>query len=241
MSPRALLVAFVFAGCAIPAPGGAERDTAHYEIRTDAPEPALAGEVARAAEHAHLALAPLFGAEPGGTFPIVVFRDPIAFNRSLSPALRDRGFVGECGSQFALVYWPDDVRGKDTLAHELVHHFAAELLPELTYWKDEGLAKALAPKRGAGCVDWLAAVEGMNERELRSHVRQLEVLPEGGDYTLRCLVAAAVVRYGLETQGWPDLSGLVAWKPDVDGFVRWLRRRPRGGASRFPAVWDSQD
>lgn len=228
--------ALLLAGCAIPEPRGATLATANYEVRTDAPRPPFAAQVADAAEHAHTALAEAYGGAPQGTFPVVVYQDRVAFDEQLSPTLKDKGFVGECGDRFALVFWPDEVRGQDTLAHELVHHFNAKLLPDLPYWLDEGLAKALAPKRIHG--DWISAVTQLSDDDLRARVRSLAELPDGDDYALRCLVAAALVRHGLETQGFASVVSIRSWQPDTEAFLRWLRaRRNASTARRFAPVW----
>ena len=43
---------------------------------------------------------------------------------------------------------------------------------------------------------------------------------------LRAQVSAAVVRWGLETQGWRDLREAAGFRPNVGEFLRWLRCDP---------------
>ncbi|HZU95724.1 MAG TPA: hypothetical protein VFF73_03380 [Planctomycetota bacterium] len=222
-------------GCTTPEPRGTSAESAHYEIRTDQGSARFSRSVAQAAEQAHAALKRLYGDEPVSSFPVVVYTDQRAFEEQLAPALRAKGFVGECEDHYALVLWRDDDKGKDTLAHELVHHFNAELLPDIPYWLDEGLAKALAPKRTAG--DWLEAVATLREDELRARLRTLDSLPEGEDYSVRCLVAAAVVRFALETGDLADVRALEKWKLRPDDFLKWLRGRRGNLSKRFQPVW----
>jgi len=225
----------VLVGCSLPEPRGARSETAHYQVRTDG-DAALAARAGAAAERAHAALREAYGDSPESAFPLIVYGDRAAFDRELSPELRARACVGECGERFALVFWPDDKDGEDTLAHELVHRFDAALLPGLPFWLDEGLAKALAPKRSEG--DWRAALAQLTDDELRARVRSLETLPEGGDYALRCIVAACLVRHGLETAGLASLTQLRSWRPDVEAFLRWLRAPPREPLrGRFAPLW----
>jgi hypothetical protein len=240
MSALRLLLGFivVFSGCSIPSPGGVSSETSHYEIRTDVAEPPFAARVSQEAEACHAVLAQAFGSEPTRAFPVVVYRSRRAFNASLSSQLQDRGFIGECGDRYALVYWGDDARGRDTLAHELVHHFSAELMPGLPYWADEGLAKALAPKQSA--ARWIETVNELSDAEICSQLRGLARLPEGPDYALRCMVAAALVRFGLETETWPDVRALGRWEPDHARFLRWLRSRKWVVSKKFPPVWGNQ-
>jgi hypothetical protein len=232
-----LLVSVVAAtGCTTPEPRGTSAESAHYEIRTDQGSARFSRSVAQAAEQAHAALKRLYGDEPVKPFPVVVYTDQVAFEEQLAPALRAKGFVGECEDRYALVLWRDDDKGKDTLAHELVHHFNAELLPDIPYWLDEGLAKALAPKRSAG-GDWLEAVSALSDGELHARLRTLGSLPEGEDYSVRCLVAAAVVRFALETADLADVRRLEKWKLRPDDFVKWLRGRRGNLSKRFQPVW----
>ena len=225
-------------GCSIPSPGGLSTESPHYLVRTDETRPPFADVVSREAEQCHAVLAHAFGAEPAKPFPVLVYKSRRDFNANLSSQLQDRGFIGECGNRFALVYWGDDVRGRDTLAHELVHHFAAELMPGLPYWADEGLAKALAPKQCAS--HWIETVNELSDAEIFSQIRGLKELPAGPDYALRCMVAAALVRFGLETEAWPNVRELAHWKPDHEKFLVWLRSRRWISSKRFPPVWSNQ-
>ncbi len=225
-------------GCVAPRPQGAEGATAHYEVRTDDPDPELTRQVVRVAEQVHATLARDYGAEPAGELPLIVYRQRANFDRELAPSLKDRGFVGQFGEGYVLVYWPDDVSGKETLAHELVHRFNAALAPDLPYWLDEGLAKALAPKRAHG--DWLAALADMSDDELRERIRSLGALPAGEDYALRCLVAAGVARFALDAEEIKTVRELRGYKADAARFIRWLRRRRVAHPDRFPSVLGSE-
>jgi hypothetical protein len=54
-------------------------------------------------------------------------------------------------------------------------------------------------------------------------------------YSERSSVAAALMRFGMETQGWRDLGQARGWQPDAWAFLRWLR----GGAhtaERFAGI-----
>jgi hypothetical protein len=232
--PLVFVGASLAVGCVTPRPKGAEGATTHYEVRTDDPDPELTRQVSRTAEQVHAALARDFGAEVAGGLPLIIYRQRQNFDRELAPSLKDRGFVGQFGEGYVLVYWPDEVSGKETLAHELVHRFNASLAPDLPYWLDEGLAKALAPRRAHG--DWLSALADMSDDELRDRIRSLESLPAGEDYALRCLVAAGVARFALDSEEIRTVRELRGYRADAARFLRWLRGTRVAHPDRFPPV-----
>jgi hypothetical protein len=202
-------------------------------VRTDS-TPETARAAVDAAERAHAALVQAYGTDLAGEpFTLFVFTDRTAFEHELSEAVRSKGLTGECRAGYALVFWPNKRSGEDTLAHELVHRFNATLLPKIPFWIDEGLAEALAPKREYG--DWLTYAALLDADQLRARVRSLDALPEGDDYATRCLVGAAVVRFGLQTGGFADVRSIRSWKPDTEAFLAWMRG-PRS-EKNFPSIW----
>jgi hypothetical protein len=70
------------------------------------------------------------------------------------------------------------------------------------------------------------------ERRLRRYLDPETTLDRHG-YEL----AAALVRFGIETEGWSNLQELAGWSPDAKRFVAWLAEVPRPGFhARLPAI-----
>lgn len=70
------------------------------------------------------------------------------------------------------------------------------------------------------------------ERRLRRYLDPETTLDRHG-YEL----AAALVRFGIETEGWTTLHDLSTWSPDPERFVAWLAEVPRPGFhERLPAI-----
>jgi hypothetical protein len=225
----------VLAGCAAAGTARTERTSEHYSLQADRADDAFLALAASDCERVHAVLARAYGAAPRDRYTVRVDRTRAVFDGALGDTAKGHGIVGECQKEFAIVYWPDRERGEDRLAHELVHHFDAELLPELPFWQDEGLAKALAPRREA--QDTVTTLAALPDDELRALVRSLPSLPAGEDYPLRCLVAAAVVRFALDTQRLETVRELRGFEPDPDRFLRWLRRPRPPSPARFAPVW----
>jgi len=237
-----LAVVVALGGCSCLPDWKAEPDavTAHFRVRTvTSRDPALARHVGALAEGYRTALAGLFGVNPGTerALPILVYTDPAAYTDARSCVDLDEhvpgftiSFVGE-EERFACVRWIEEGWSSRTLVHELVHEFTARTLPkDLPTWKDEGLAAALA--HGVDDLTthdthlWrcpVLACSRLADDELRVMI--------GEAMRSRAVVytnaAGALVRFGLETGGWADARSIVAWEPDVDAFLEWIRSTPR--------------
>lgn len=82
-------------------------------------------------------------------------------------------------------------------------------------------------------VTRLAACKDERIRELLASLPSWDEA-DPRDAALRSDVAAAAVRFGLETQGWPDVRAAATFRPDPDAFLAWLRGSPTH--ARFPPV-----
>jgi hypothetical protein len=248
-----IAILVVLVGCHIaPDPGGAHREGPRYRVLTDTSDVAFASSVLQCAEHTHEQLASYFrhdvSREP---FSMVVFTSHDSarrvFDDEFGPGRADTiGGFCNAADRYAVIDWSCDT----ALVHELVHRFVAETVPRIVLsWKDEGLACALAvidPLAHGGhfddgeiyCLDAYHPVwaHHMTEADLRARCAFLGECPVCRDVDdLR--VAAALARYGLETKGWQSVSEIDAWRPDIPGFVAWLRDiKPNTRFRRFSPI-----
>lgn len=245
LAPLTLAVA---ACSSTPEPHGASLETRRYSVLTDVADPELARRVGRLAERLHDQLAADFRGEPEeNPFRLVVCTQRAAFGRAVGRLdQRDPSAVqGLCEpAERIVVLWSDDASGAQALAHELVHRFVATLQPRAPSWVDEGLARALAlapnsPPPAMGLpprsddshpvvVRRLPDVEvwtRLDDLAARHFFPDADFLENAQNHdVMDCLVAAALVRYGLESQGWRDLRAIGAWNPDKRAFLEWLKK-----------------
>lgn len=231
------------AGCpSAPVGDGAETETAHYRFVSQALSAAAVEEVGRLAERDHARLADAFGVSPDALPPAFVEltqskRDFVAFARAMGmPAHGGYGswlewfgparVWGPAFVPYVSIWWRDRWAGQAILFHEQVHHFVAHAIGELPDWKNEGLAHSLAHS-GLGRGYARCPVEEVRDRtdpaELEASIDRLladDAPPASFD---DLMLAGALVRFGLETQGWTTLGSLASWRPDRAAFVAWLR------------------
>lgn len=256
-----LALAPILAGCSsAPELPGASHETRHYAVATDSPDPTFARRVGKLAERLHERLANDFGADPfEGGCPLLVCTDRAAFDRTLGTGKqRDpMAIQGSCQSGRVVVSWPDDVSGAQALAHELVHRFVAGRAPDAPGWVQEGLARALAlapnePPPAPGLpprsdLGHPVTARRMPDAELWARLDELpkhafradpDFLENALDHDVTdCAVAAALVRFGLETQGFRDLTAIAAWKPQKQAFLAWLKKiAPETAFEHFPPL-----
>lgn len=242
-----LSVSLLSSACAGPQLTGMSYRADHYRIVTDGEDIEFAKNVGLEAERIHRILAVYFKHE-GETSDC---RIQIATKFTSYKSLRKKSISsGEFHTGLfvfptILVSWTNTVRGREILAHELVHHFVEETMPDLEDWKNEGLALAL--EGSAVPVEQTIVWEGQLEATVKVrewpardyNVRSLRAMkPErlkvyfktlnafdkfSSDSTERHIIAL-VVRYGLETGKWSSLRDLKDWKPSFAGFEAWLRK-----------------
>lgn len=272
-------------GCrAIPDPGGPRIEVEGIEVRADSGGVAFVTSVAALSRSYLARIGRRLDVPEPAPLAIVVCRDAKAFTalkkhyRFRSGAKHVEGFYSETHA-VACLRWANDERGKECLAHELVHHVLKEALPGLPLFWSEGLAYELthslrSPDALMGAIfamvtedremepgeldavmarsqaqaDFVARgpklleecslkhVVGLSadvlEGRLRRYLDEDQSLDRDG-YQL----AAALVRYGIETQGWTSLRQLRGWRPSAGAFVAWLTAVPQPGFhERFPAI-----
>lgn len=252
----ALLLALVAAaGCAsIPDPGGVRAERGRIRVRTDGQDADFARACAELTEEYLAELTPRFGLVPDdlGEVTVLVCRTEEGFAAALGqyrPAMPASAIDGFTVDGFACVRWGSERRGRRALVHELVHVLVDRALPDLPPFWNEGLAYELthtlqanretpAPGgRGDGTARFVGAhpaeldgcglpwAVGRTPEDLAAALRRCE---EGEALDApSSRLAAALVRFGIETGGWQDLRELEDWEPDLTRFAAWLRQ-PEG-------------
>ncbi len=254
MSRTLWVTILLLAGCGAPELRGAAVDAEHVMIRTDADDMAFARRVADEAERMHRKLRRYFGGSPDRVLILTAtswstYQSICEF--SVSAGEYHHSWFTE---PYVINSWNGDLGGLKGMAHELVHHFVHSLVPETPLWLNEGIAEALEHSSGPlaggpeGALDaWscpLRRAEQVGKLAPRNLDRRLDRLFtfKGSwdgplvDGDLR-LLAALVVRFGMETQGWGTLRDAVEWMPDRAHFVRWLRGSPKTH-DHFPPLLD---
>ncbi len=252
-----LLLCVFSLGCsAFPALRGSRFATAHYDIHTDTPNPEFAFRVARLAEHFHHQLASYYGRGDTERIPLFIFTDRATFDEHKWTERSYGEFISHpLHGSFSLVYW-----STQTLAHELVHHFVESFDPDLPLWKNEGIAQALDHRAVQPPVSYGSLLDdgqliiahhspcpvdfarSLRDEEILALAEALPALEIDGDrYREKSQLGAAIVRFGLETQGWADLTALSAWEPDLRAFLVWLRSVDSGEESHraFPPLLET--
>ncbi len=245
-SLAACLLALAGSGCALPLiPQGATSRWGPVVVRTDTSDRAFAGRIARQARAQLATLRRTFGAEaPSAPCEVHVFTSRATFEQAYARLREHRGHASgfhvglSDGSCIAAVDWPTDAEGGVSLTHELVHHWVEQRLPDLPRFLNEGLAYELthtlliAADSDLGCgVHWALEV---GEDELRAAWRSREGQGLGAAHYA---LAAALIRFGIEAEGWRDLEALESWRPDLERFLSWLSTpAARAPHQRFPAL-----
>lgn len=237
----------LLSACSGPTLKGMSYRADHYQVVTDGDDLEFAKNVGLEAERIHKILAGYFNCE-GDTEEC---RVQIATKFDSYKSLRKKSISsGEFHTGFLvspniLVSWTNSTRGREILAHELVHHFVEETIPDLEDWKNEGLALALegsaVPLEQA--VIWegqseakvkvqrwpardhnIRGLRAMKRERLKVYFKTLNRFDKFSSDSVERHIIALVVRYGLETENWSSLQEIKDWQPSFEGFHRWLSR-----------------
>lgn len=237
----------ILANCtSIPEPGGSRFDTIHYQVSTDTFDTLFAEKAASLSEFFHEALTGYFGGAPEEPLPIVIYRDRQKFDATLPkdyPVKPDGIYFH---STYTKIYWRNDTQGMVRLAHELVHHFIHYFMSDVPHWKDEGIAYALAydiqpiqrfygwntrnPHIRLGLVYQrpfhcpVQETTRLSNGEIHSHFIELpDITNKVDNYARKVRTAAAMIRFGMETQHWSFIQEAKDWEPEMPAFLEWLR------------------
>jgi hypothetical protein len=222
-------------------------------IRTDVDDMAFARRVAAEAERMHGKLREYFGGTPDRVLILTAtswstYQSICEF--SVSAGEYHHSWFSE---PYVINSWTGELGGLKGMAHELVHHFVHSLAPKTPLWLNEGFAEALEhsstpPSGDAGALDaWACPLSRADQlgslapQALDRRLKRLFTFQGSWDGPLvdgdLRLLAALLVRFGMETQGWRTLKDGAEWKPDRIHFARWLRSEP-SEHGRFPPLLD---
>lgn len=278
MRPVPLLVVLVLcAGCrAIPDPGGPRFSDHRVEVRADRGGVAFVTSVAALSRSYLDRIGRQLGVDQPEPVAIVVCQSGEAFKavksryRFRKGAKHVEGFY-EPGNAVACLRWKNNQRGAECLAHELVHHLLAEVLPGIQIFWSEGIAYELThslrnPDALLGAIFEMVSESkpmkaGEFDRVMARSEAQAEFVARRPEILERCSLkygvgleaeevegrlrhyldeegpvdregyelAAAMIRFGIETEGWTDFQAIRDWRPDAKAFVAWLAKVPRAG------------